>query len=243
MKAIIAPLHQELGTLRAQLDADTSVFLHPGRIWHGRIGSHEICLARAGLGPRAMAETTRVCCQMFSPGAILLLGFGGATVPALHQGDVVLATAVVDAIGGATHATDPALLEQARQAGAAAGVTTKEGAIVTTDRVASPHEKAFLGTQHSAVVVDMEGAHFARAADSAHTPWFIARAVVDAMDVSLPDDLFPFHDDGTLSPWQLCHYFATHPRALPRASALHFATTRARDALTQFAKAWLGAVS
>lgn len=239
MKAIIAPLHDEIRGLHTLIETDTTVHLHPGKIWHGRIGSTELCLARTGMGARAVSQTTEALCNMFNPESIVMIGYGGATVTNLQQGAVVVSSSVINADNGEKISTDNALAELATSIGEKANLNVQKGTIVSTDRISSPHEKAFMGTNHNAQAVDMEGITFAQAARACNTPWLVVRGIVDPLEMELPADFAPFKDNGTLSITRLLHHFFTNPKTLLKLSPIHFSATKARDSLTTFAKAWL----
>ncbi len=240
MYAIITPLHEEIKQLLPYLEIDITVHLHPGRIWHGRIGAQEIIFARAGFGAHAMRDTARACFHMFRPTDALLLGFGGATTAELHQGDLVLATEIFEQSSQKIFTAPTETVSSGTTVASLAGMAAHPGRIVTTDTmITTPHEKTFLGTQCQSLAVEMEGAAFAAEAAAAGIPWLVARTIYDPMDIALPENFIPFADDGVVSPWRVACALARNPRILLRLPQMYFAATKARQMLTTFAKAWI----
>jgi adenosylhomocysteine nucleosidase len=242
MRAIFASLDLEIKPLRQQLEVDSTLYLHPGRVWHGRLGTQEVCLARAGMGIKAMLSCAQACFRLFHPTEALLIGFGGAATPLLHPGQLVLATQIQHQTLDQTWTPTSAALETGQRVCAELAVTPHLGIAVTSDNVvAAPHDKAFLGTRFDAAVVEMEGAGFAQAATTAEIPWLMVRGIVDSMEDHLPDGLAPFRADGTLSYTRVVRYLMRHPRAIAQMSTLHMTSERARKQLVAFAQAWLTA--
>ncbi len=239
MIAILAPLEIEIKRLRAMLEIDSTVYYHPGRIWHGRLGGHEVCLARVGMGKQPMQRATAHCLRLFRPSLMILLGFGGAADPALDIGDLVICQKIIDAASHEAWITDPGILAQASKAAERAGVPARLGTAVTSSTiVTSPHDKAFLGAQHGATIVEMEGSSFAATAAAAGVPWLMIRAVADQMATALPEGL-SCEEDGTLSLISVVRFLCQHPRIIGQLSGLHIASLKARDAVTKFTQAWL----
>ncbi|MBI2344191.1 MAG: hypothetical protein HYV02_07675 [Deltaproteobacteria bacterium] len=242
MRAILASLDLEIKSLRENLEVDTTVFLHPGRLWQGRLAAQLVCLGRTGMGRQAMFVSAESCFRLLRPSAALLVGFAGATTPLLHQGHVVCSQTIIDAKTRQEWTPAPEALARGLAACQAAGVEAQSGRAITVDNpVATPHEKAFLGTEHQADTVDMEGSSFAAAATAAQIPWLMIRVVVDEMECPLPFGFSPLKRDGRLSLAKTAGYCLRHPRIFPQLSALHVAATRGRGLLAQLSQAWLGA--
>lgn len=240
MLAILAPLHEELKTLRLYLEVDTTVYLRQSLIWHGRLGSHPCIVARAGIGTAAMQSAAAYCLRHLGATQLLLLGFAGATAPHLHIGDLIIGDTIVAADDATTWKPAAALTAEAAAICEAVHLTGQPGRIVTVHAlVPSPHEKAFLGTQHQAIAVDMESSALARVAEDAGVPWLVVRAIIDPMDTSLPAQLARVNPDGTAAIGLLLRTLVQHPRFLGQLPRLYYAAAKAREHLTTFAKAWI----
>ncbi|MBI4239139.1 MAG: hypothetical protein HY696_12100 [Deltaproteobacteria bacterium] len=240
MQAIFAPLHEEIKHLHPLLEIDTTVYLGASRLWHGKIGSHELCLIRAGLGEPALAAIATYCFRVFRPTAALLLGFGGGTLPNIHVGDLILGKELITADGQHRWTTSEAALRHGNAAATAAELPLREGIVAIHEQpVSSPHEKAFAGTQYGAAAASTEGRGFIEAAEYAHVPWLVARAIVDPVEVPLPEGFAPLDESGCIAIGALLRAIARQPSLIGALSSLHMAANRARDTLTTFAKSWL----
>lgn len=240
MLAILAPLHEELKTLRLYLEVDTTVYLRQGVIWQGRLGSHPCIVACSGVGCAAMQSVADYCLRQLGATQLLLLGFAGATAPHLHIGDLIIGDAIVAADDAATWRPAAALTAEAATICEVSRLTGQPGRIVTVRTlIPSPHEKAFLGTQHQAVAVDMESSAMAQVADAAGVPWLVVRAIIDPMDTPLPAQLARVNPDGTAAIGCVLRTLVRHPRVVLQLPRLYFAAAKAREHLTTFAKAWV----
>lgn len=242
MLAILAPLQEELRTLRTYLEADTTVFCRPSTLWHGRIGPHELTLGRTGIGAKAMQHAAHLALQHLRCTQLLCIGFAGTTVPHTHVGDLLVADPVIDAATGRTWTPATADRDKVVALCHEAGLPIHHGPLVTVPQVIhSPHEKAFLGTQHQAIGVDMESSAAVAVAADAGIPWCVIRAIVDPMEAPLPEAIVTVEEDGTVAIPQLLWRLLRHPRSIGALPRMHFAATKAREALTTFVKRWIAA--
>lgn len=240
MRAIFAPLHEEIKHLHALLEIDTTVYLGPSRLWHGKIGAHEVCLIRAGLGESALGTVARYCFRTFHPTEALLLGFGGGTLPNIHIGDLVVGKELITADEQQRWAAPTEALRHGLAAAAAAELPVREGIVAIHEHpVSSPHEKAFAGTQHGAAAASTEGRGLIEAAMQAQLPWLVVRAIVDPVEVPLPEGFAPLDASGCIGIGPLVHALVKRPSLIGALSSLHMAANRARETLTTFAKSWL----
>lgn len=123
-------------------------------------------------------------------GAVAVMGFGGALQDGLAPGDLVVATKLLrtgaggeaDRAGSVT-VIDLTSAQVVADALRRAGLTVHTGPILSVDRVVRGDERAALGRQHGALVVDMESAWLAPGA--AGRPLTVVRAVVDTPEAAL----------------------------------------------------------
>lgn len=239
MRAIFAPLAEEIKRLRALMEVDTTMHLQPGTLWCGRIGPHDVCLGQSGPGERALATLATYCFRQLRPTHAVLIGFAGATAPQLMQGDLVVATSL---IAGTQQLTPSATLDPAELTalGEHLSLRTMAGPhVITAQVVGTPHAKADLGTQHHALAVATEGYEWARAAQEYQIPWCSVRAIFDPMDAPLPFDCALVKPDGTLAIGALLEYLCRHPNTIPRLSHHYYGARKGREVLTTFVKGWL----
>ena len=133
---------------------------------------------RTGMGPeRARIAAARALA--IDAGNVAIAGLCGGVDPALRPGDVVCASELRCADGATVEVPGAeALAEQARRHGLRAHV----GALVSTDRVLTPAERAELD---GALAVDMESAWLASSAGG--RPLAVMRVVVDGAGRRLTD--------------------------------------------------------
>jgi hopanoid-associated phosphorylase len=137
-----------------------------------------------GDAARALSEARR----LIGEGASGLLSFGtaGALAPALAPGDVIVATDVIAASGGAL-AAERAWCDTLAAAASAQGLPLHLGALRAVDQpVASAEAKSALYRSCGALAVDMESGAVARAARDAGLPFAVLRVVIDAAGRGLP---------------------------------------------------------
>ncbi|MBI4367157.1 MAG: hypothetical protein HY543_10090 [Deltaproteobacteria bacterium] len=242
MLTFLSPLEEECKTLRAYCEVDATVYLRPSCIWQGRLGPHGIVLARTGIGKAAMRAAATFCIERLGATELVLLGFGGATAPGIHPGDLVIAASVIDGVAG--HALGAngvaARAADALRVAHDAHLAAQTGVVVTMPHlIPSSHEKAFLGTKYQADAVDMEGIALAEAAEARGLPWLVVRAIIDTMELPLPAPLAAVHADGTTAYGAVLRHCLREPQVLAHLPRLHAAAVRARERLTGFAKAWI----
>jgi 4-hydroxy-3-methylbut-2-enyl diphosphate reductase len=139
-----------------------------------RRGAPEATVVTSGIGPRrARAAASRLAA---TPAAgVAVAGFGGALVPGLEPGDVVVATDV--------RRRDGRIAAECPGAGIIAGALERAGLRVRTGPVVSVRAPAFgdgrrrLELTSGAIVADMESAWLTRAA--AGRPLAVVRVVLD----------------------------------------------------------------
>jgi adenosylhomocysteine nucleosidase len=194
---VLVALEQELGSVARVLRG-----ARRGSEVRGRMSGSEVIALATGMGGeahRAIADER--------PALVVSCGFAGALDGALSAGDLVLATAVRSADGGAVRAP-----EALRRAAAAAlqGLRVAHGEIVSGTAVAATADEKRALAAHGALAVDMESYAVARAAANAGVPWLALRAIVDPLDTALP----PFaREPRSDYLWPALRYALSGPRA------------------------------
>jgi len=114
------------------------------------------------------------------------------------------------------------------------------GGIVTVERVASsPHDKAFLATEHSSIGIDMESFELADALVEAGVPFVIARAVLDPLDYHLPSLGDAIDTDGSTDGLALVEHMIRKPADALKLPKLQYLASQAREAIAAFINAWM----
>jgi hopanoid-associated phosphorylase len=137
-----------------------------------------------GDAARALSEARRLIGD--GAGGLVSFGTAGALAPTLAPGDVIVATEVLAASGGAV-AAERAWCDALAAAASAQGLPLHLGAIRAVDQpVASADAKSALYRSCGALAVDMESGAVARAARDAGLPFAVLRVVIDAAGRDLP---------------------------------------------------------
>ncbi len=250
MLLLIAALSEEVGGILRSADFE-SVDSPDGAVaYRTRIepGSEEpeTAVVLTGTGRERAAATTRWAFDEFAPTAMMSLGFGGGTIDTLQPGDLVLGTHLYRLDGSpfywdADQLGDPLtpdrdLLGAARNAVEIAGIDFELGPIINLPTVAkTAGMKRWIGEELSGACVDMESFVVCEVAADADVPFVAIRAVVDTVEMDLPDLVGQINQaptGGRVIP--AIRHLARNPADLGSLIGLGRAAARARRALTGF---------
>jgi adenosylhomocysteine nucleosidase len=163
-------------------------------------------LATCGIGPeRAAAFCQRLEVQARLPEALALVGVAGGLDPSLDAGNIILASAALDADGRRAPCTIVPL------PGAVVGPVLTVGRALYT-----PAEKA-AGRGTGALAVEMEAYPLAAWAAERCLPFIHARVILDPFGETLPDLSDILDDLGRARPTELLRHLISHP---PQAASL-----------------------
>jgi nucleoside phosphorylase len=215
----------------------------------------EVAIVLTGTGRERATSATRWAFDTFKPTAMMSLGFGGGTLETLQQGDLVLGTSLYRLDGspfywdteqlGDPLTPDKGLLSAARNAVEVAGIDFEQGPIINLPTVAkTAGMKHWIGKELRGACVDMESFMVCEIASDAGVPFVALRAIVDTVDVDLPDlvgqvDQAP--SGGRIVP--AIKYLARHPQDVGTLTRLGRAAARARRSLTGFFAEFSAALS
>jgi 4-hydroxy-3-methylbut-2-enyl diphosphate reductase len=157
---VLAPLSIEARAVRSALPS--ALVLQTG------MGRDRSTMALAEGLPQRTSELLQAA------GAVAIAGFCGALDPSLRPGDVVVATEVRGLDGVTTPCPSAGIVAASLSA---MGITSRLGAVVSTDHVVSGRERERLRARTGAIAVDMESAWLAVAAGD--RPFAVLRVVVD----------------------------------------------------------------
>jgi hopanoid-associated phosphorylase len=182
--------------------------------------------------------------RLVAEGATGLISFGtaGGLAPKLAAGDVVVATEVSGASGGAV-AAERSWSDALAAAASAGGLALHLGAVRAVDRpVTAAEAKAALYRAGGSLAVDMESGAVARAARDAGLPFAVLRVIVDPSERDLPPAaVAAMAPGGTIDFGGLAKEIWREPRQISGLLALAWDAAVARRALGR-AAALLGAV-
>jgi adenosylhomocysteine nucleosidase len=173
------------------------------RLVRGRAGVGDVLGISTGVGKVSAAAGTRLIMDRYPLDALLIWGTAGALSSELKVGDLVISSELIPGDMGIAHSegfdvTGPGLcedgrllfhqsfpvstmlLEHARAAAEAAGLTYHLGKVLTCDQVVlDPELREHLRSLFDALAVEMEGAAAAQVALGEDLPFIAVRAISD----------------------------------------------------------------
>ena len=238
--AVVAALDDEIRIIRSRMAIDSRHHVRPALFVGGVYQGKPIVLVRSGIGREAMDRAIRYCLDRYHPSFCLHVGYCGGTDPQYHVGDLLVANAIADSRSGKRVSPPSDIVEKAMRICRDRKLRAKVGALVTVDSpVTSPHDKAFVGTQHEACGMDMESAPLAAACASRSIPYLVVRAILDPLDFALPDLCSVVEDTGVTDRTALVGRLIKRPSVLMKLPSIGYFAAQARMAITSFVDAWL----
>ncbi len=203
MTGLIGAIPEEITHLVAAL-TDAVTETHLGMTFYrGVLAGEPVVITRAGVGKVNAALAAGAMALLYHPDRLINTGVAGALAGDLKQGDVVVATSLVEYDMDTTPFGEPRGLLQIRgqelvelpadgetvaaltRAAGTCGETPRTGMIATGDRfVAGADAKAAILSYFPALACEMEGAAIAHAAYAAGVPVAVLRVISDSADGS-----------------------------------------------------------
>ncbi|MGE5735361.1 MAG: hypothetical protein ACM34E_09760 [Acidobacteriota bacterium] len=175
--------------------------------------SNHLVLVCAGIGSEAARRATEAVIAIYAPELIISAGFAGALDRSLRVGDSFVPRHIINAGDGSASETE-----------------SGSGTLVSFGSIASPEQKAKLGTAYAAQAVDMEAAAVARAAHVHGTRFACVKAISDDQDFDMPH-MERFVNDGQFSTSRFLAHSIAQPWLWPRVIRLAKNSARAARSL------------
>lgn len=239
--AIFAALADEIRITRSKIQIDESVTVKPARLIKGQYLGESIFLVRTGIGVEAMHHAVSYCIEQFGPSICLNVGYCGATAPDTLTGDLVIANRVVDTANEERLNTSQGLIERAEAACQDNDMRYSVGGIATVHEVIGvPHEKAFIGTKFDVRAIDMESVAFVKACRESNIDHAVVRAVLDPMDMTVPQFKGAIDEEGETSIIGAIGSMIRRPKTILAVPRVEYCAVQAREAIAKFIDAWMG---
>jgi nucleoside phosphorylase len=239
--AIFAALADEIRIVRSKMQIDESITVRPAKVVRGEYDHHPLILVRTGIGGEAMAKAVRYCCEQYRPDVCVNVGYCGGAAPDSSVGEIVIADRVVDEPSGDEFATSPDVVDQAKLACEDRGLRFSIGGLATVVEAAmAPHDKAYIGTKCASLGIDMESYDFMKACGAFSVRAGVVRAVLDPMDMRLPDFKEAVDEEGNTSIWGAIKHMIRRPKDAVAVPRIEYCAVQAREAIAGFIDAWLG---
>ncbi|MBQ2645365.1 5'-methylthioadenosine/adenosylhomocysteine nucleosidase [bacterium] len=213
--AIIGAMDCEVELLKNILTEQETIEAGRFSILKGKIGNHEVVVAKSGVGKVCASSCTQFLIDKFSPVCIVNTGIAGGIASDLSIGDVVIATELVQhdfdatALGYArgymcnginpdrptVFYADKTLIEIFEKSASQTIEKSRlhKGIIASGDMfVGSAEKKQEIKKIFNASAAEMEGAAIAQTAFLNNVPFIIIRAVSDLADGTATDSLADF---------------------------------------------------
>lgn len=240
---IVAALGDEVRIIRSKMVMDSTIHFKPAILYRGQYQNQEVDLLVTGMGMDRARKGLTQTLEGFAPKLILHVGYAGGTSPVAGLGCLVLADRVTETQSGNFFRTDSSLFEKAKTLCEEQRLSHCVGGIVTVSKViSSPHEKADIGATHGAIALDMEAAGISQIACARKIPFLVAKAVLDQVEMELPNFQDCIEATGETKPVKLVRRLFKNPKEMMALSHLSYNASQARSAVTQFVEKWMQVV-
>jgi adenosylhomocysteine nucleosidase len=241
--AIFGALDDEIRVIRSTMDVDERIHLKPSLIIRGQLNNKACILVRSGVGKNAMKSAVDYCLANYDISSCLNVGYAGGTTPYMNPGDLLIATTVVDAEKQVSFIPQNFLIDKAEAVCKALDIKAMRGGLATMDEVIStPHEKAFIGTEHEVLALDMESSAFMEQCQEKKVPCIVVRAILDPLDTVLPDMGDVLSENGKISAGQIATHLVNKPKDILSLPKIEYCAIKARESITSFVNAWINSL-
>ncbi len=177
----------------------------------------------SGIGRDHAEHAARAAAARYQPAMLVSAGLAGALIRSLKAGSVVTPNVVVNAADGMEY-----------RCAAESGGVVGGGVLVTANEIAGADAKTKLVDNFHALVVDMEAAGVAKAAQEAQVSFRCAKAISDETDFVMPP-LGKFVDgSGKFQSGKFAAWAAVRPWQWARVMVLGRNSSKATQALCQW---------
>jgi adenosylhomocysteine nucleosidase len=200
----------------------------------GVLQGRRILLAANGAGPKLAAQAVETAIRAVTAAelsasrleAVVSVGYCGALTPEGREGQIIVATEVLDGADGERY---PCRLPQE------AGYRYQSGPIISQDCVANSCSEKEQLAKTGAVAVEMEAAGVAARTKRADLPFLCIKVVTDRADESFGLDLNAMRSpDGRIARGKIGVYALAHPKFIPELLRLKRRAEGAAKALGDF---------
>jgi adenosylhomocysteine nucleosidase len=209
----VASLAMELRPFAALLTGVRKLKWPIDYAFEGVLDGRRVMLAANGVGPKLAAQAVEIAIRVVTGAelssskleAVVSTGFCGALDPHLREGQLVVATEVLDLATNGTF-----------ECGALDAETPfASGVLVSQDRVANDAAEKQQLRNRGAVAIDMEAGGVAARAKRAGLPFYSIKVVSDRADESFPFDINSMRTpEGRIRRVKIGIHALTHPKLL-----------------------------
>lgn len=236
---IVAALKDEIRIFLSKMSLDSSLHLRPALLRRGKFETTEVDCLMTGMGEKKMGVGLEKALSHLNPSYLLLVGYCGGTSPVSGLGSLILAREVLHQKSNQLFLGQEELLKKAKKICEEDRLSFQEGRLTTVDHVVgSPHEKADIGAMTSSLALDMEASALTAIAQKREIPFLVVKAVLDPMEMALPDLQDCISESGESEPMKVMEHLMQQPSDCLKLPQLQYAAFQARHAVTKFLEGW-----
>ena len=197
------PVAHEAEQLLAKCTQRESFAIGPMPCTLGNLGARQVVIAQVGMGQARARDSIQAVFRYFRPKAVVLSGYGGALVPQLKLGQIIVST----------NFTSEELLPFLRLLSG-----FDFAAFCTADEIAgTPEKRDWYAQSMKAQVIDLETAAVADFVRGREIPFLAVRVISDEYKTVLPSAALAAGFDpvrNRATPARLLRHLALHPHDL-----------------------------
>jgi len=237
---IVAALKDEVKTFLAKMLVDVKLHIKPATLYQGEFEKKPVNLLITGIGKERAEKGLLEVFNYIKPQFILHVGYSGGASPVVSVGTLIVANRVIALRKGTSFKPSEDLFEKAKKVCQDHQVKFQSGGIATVDRIiSSPHEKADIGVTCSSLALDMESVWIAKIATEKKIPWLVAKAILDPVEMEVPDLSDCVNSTGDADPIGALQHLVKKPKDIKGMTQMRTNAMQARETITDFLKGWL----
>jgi adenosylhomocysteine nucleosidase len=219
MIAILVAVKQELNPILRRARATHIVRQEHLDFYEGTLARQPVALLALGVGKECARIAAEMTIKCYRPDLVISAGFGGGLLSTVRDGDIVIATEVLDLCADdgkdARWRSSHRLSRHDELANANGTFQIHHGKILTADEmVLRAKNKVRLGKATGALTVDMETSAVAAVCAAHETDMLGVRCITDNDHENLPREFNDFFIVGQLQPSRILSACMRRPRLL-----------------------------
>ena len=240
MIAILVAVRQELRPILRRADANHLVRQEHLDFHEGTLAGQPVALLALGIGKECARIAAEMTIHCYRPDLIISAGFGGGLQSHVQDGDIVVATEILELRKdqGADIACDVMHIpfQPTRINGnGASEMRIHYGKIITTDEmVLRAANKKRIGQVTGALAVDMETSAVAAVCAARKVDFLAVRCITDNDDEDLPREFNDYFVLGQLRPKRVFSSCLRDPRVLGDLARLGYRAKNSGEKLARF---------
>lgn len=241
MIGLVLALPQELEAVRIRLGPSGRLNVDGLVFYYASVDGQPVVLTRSGIGRNRSKGVTESMLRVFNVDAVVSAGLAGGVKDGVRVSELIIASSVSDytqvhgeGMASASYPCHRGMVELACGLARQKGLEFHCGDLLTVEEVvAQPGAKRRIGSDTSAVAIDMEGAGVAQAASVRKKPFLAIKVLSDEVEDKLKvTDLVD--EEGRVRMPRVFSFITGNLQNLTYLFSLRHKTTMALDRLALF---------